>query len=167
MQHPLLIDWSSVFQPSIGLAEVMVRGSIMYLALFVIMRFIARRQSGSFGTADLLVIVLIADAAQNALGKEYQSVTEGIVLVMTIIGWEYLLDWLAWRFPTLRPILKAPPLKLVEHGRPLQENLRREMLSESELLGSLREHGVRDFREVNAAYIEESGKLSVIKIESK
>jgi len=60
----------------------------MYLALFVILRFIARRQAGSFGPADLLVIVLIADAAQNGLGKDYTSVTEGIVLVLTIVGWE-------------------------------------------------------------------------------
>ena len=68
----------------------------MYLGLFVIMRFMARRQAGHFGPADLLVIVLIADAAQNGLGKEYSSVTEGLALVLTIVGWEYLLDWLAW-----------------------------------------------------------------------
>ena len=71
----------------------------MYLGLFVILRFMARRQAGQFGPADLLVIVLIADAAQNGLGKEYQSVTEGLVLVMTIVAWEFLLDWLAYRYP--------------------------------------------------------------------
>ena len=92
------VDWHSVFVPSIGILEVMLRGTIMYLALFAILRFIGRRQAGHFGPADLLVIVLIADAAQNGLGKDYQSVTEGIVLVLTIVAWEYLLDWLAWRF---------------------------------------------------------------------
>ena len=86
MQAAFAIDWTSVFKPSIGLAEVVVRGSIMYLSLFIILRFLARRQSGRVGTADLLVIVLIADAAQNALGKDYQSVTEGIVLVLTIFA---------------------------------------------------------------------------------
>jgi uncharacterized membrane protein YcaP (DUF421 family) len=59
------IDWNSVFVPTIGISEVVVRGSIMYLGLFVILRFMARRQAGQFGPADLLVIVLIADAAQN------------------------------------------------------------------------------------------------------
>ena len=98
-----------MFVPALSLIEVIVRGTIMYLALFAILRFIGRRQAGHFGPADLLVIVLIADAAQNALGKDYQSVTEGIVLVCTIVGWEYTLDWLAWRFPALRNILKAPP----------------------------------------------------------
>ena len=81
----LSVDWNSVFVPAIGLAEIVVRGSLMYLGLFVIMRFMARRQAGHFGPADLLVIVLIADAAQNGLGKEYGSVTEGLALVVFTI----------------------------------------------------------------------------------
>ena len=57
------VDWNSVFQPTIGVFEIVVRGTIMYLALFAILRLVSRRQAGSFGPADLLVIVLIADAA--------------------------------------------------------------------------------------------------------
>ncbi len=162
MQSPLSINWSSVFQPSVGVLEVMIRGSIMYLALFAILRFIARRQSGRVGTADLLVIVLIADAAQNALGKEYQSVTEGIVLVLTIVAWEYLLDWLAWRFPRLRSLLHAEPLKLVSGGQILEENMRREMLTEDELKAALRAKAIVDIRRVDGLYIEQSGHFSVI-----
>ena len=69
----LSVDWNSVFVPAIGLAEIIVRGSLMYLGLFVIMRFMARRQAGHFGPADLLVIVLIADAAQNGLERDGSS----------------------------------------------------------------------------------------------
>ena len=99
----LSVDWNSVFIPATGLAEVIVRGSLMYLGLFIILRVMARRQAGHFGPADLLVIVLIADAAQNGLGKDYGSVTEGLTLVLTIVAWEYLLDWLSWRFPGRGP----------------------------------------------------------------
>ena len=63
------------------------------------------------------MIVLIADAAQNGFGKDYTSVTEAIVLVITIVGWDYLIDWLAWRFERLRPWLKVPALTLIEHGK--------------------------------------------------
>jgi hypothetical protein len=76
----LSVDWNSVFVPAIGLAEIVVRGSLMYLGLFVILRFMARRQAGHFGPADLLVIVLIADAAQNGLGKEYSSGLDRLAL---------------------------------------------------------------------------------------
>ena len=135
----------------------------MYLAMFAILRFIARRQAGTFGPADLLVIVLIADAAQNGLGKDYSSVTEGIVLVLTIVGWEYTIDWLTWRFPALRPILNAPPLKLVENGQILSHAMRREMLTDDELEGQLREQGVENVAEVRLACLEGDGRLSVLK----
>ena len=163
MNQLFAIDWEAVFVPALGLGEIVVRGTIMYLALFAILRFIGRRQAGHFGPADLLVIVLIADAAQNALGKDYNSVTEGIVLVCTIVGWEYALDWLAWRFPALRPILKAPALKLIENGRVLEQNMRKEMLTRDELMGQLREEGVEDPAAVKVARLEGDGRLSVIK----
>jgi uncharacterized membrane protein YcaP (DUF421 family) len=157
------INWHSVFVPSIGLVEVMVRGTLMYLALFIILRFIGRRQAGHFGPADLLVIVLIADAAQNGLGKDYQSVTEGVVLVMTIVAWEYLLDWVAWRFPRVRTYLKPPALTLIKDGRLIKSALRKEMISEDELEGQLREQGVEDVTSVRLARLEGDGRLSVVK----
>jgi uncharacterized membrane protein YcaP (DUF421 family) len=157
------IDWNSVFVPTIGIAEIILRGSIMYLGLFAVLRFMGRRQAGSFGPADLLVIVLIADAAQNGLGKEYGSVTEGLTLVLTIVAWEYLIDWLRYRYPGLRPILAAPSLTLIENGRVNQANLRREMLTEDELRAQLREKEVTKYDEVKLAKLEGDGRLSVIK----
>jgi len=157
------IDWNSVFLPSLGIAEIIVRGTLMYLGLFVILRFMARRQSGHFGPADLLVIVLIADAAQNALGKEYQSVTEGLVLVVTIVAWEYLIDWLAYRFSALRPYLRAPSLTLIRDGRIVDEAMRKEMISSDELASQLRQQQVENISEVKLAKLEGDGRLSLLK----
>ena len=159
----MTIDWHSVFVPSLGLIEVFVRGTIMYLALFAVLRFIARRQAGQFGPADLLVIVLIADAAQNGLGKDYESVTEGIVLVLTIVFWEYLIDWLAWRFPKLRPILTAPSLKLIENGHFVEDAMRAGMLAQDALVGQLRGKEIEDVSEVRLARLEGDGRISVLK----
>ena len=163
MNTLLGIDWKAMFVPATGLSEIALRGSLMYLALFAILRFLGRRQAGHFGPADLLVIVLIADAAQNALGADYRSVTEGVFLVVTIVAWDYALDWLAWRYPSLRTILKSPLLKLIENGRILHRNLRAEMLGQEELLSQLREEGVEDVEEVKVARLEGDGRLSVIK----
>lgn len=157
------IDWHSVFVPAIGVAEVVLRGSIMYLCMLFILRFIGRRQAGSFGPADLLVVVMIADAAQNALGKDYGSVTEGIALVLTITAWEHVLDWLSWKLPWVRWLLKPPALALVENGRPLSANLRREMLTVEELRSQLREREVEDVSEVRLAILEGDGRLSVLR----
>jgi uncharacterized membrane protein YcaP (DUF421 family) len=160
------IDWSSIFFPSLGIAEIVVRGSLMYLGLFMILRFMARRQSGRFGTADLLVIVLIADAAQNGLGKEYQSVTEGLVLVITIVAWEYFIDWLSYRFPVLRPVLRPPSLTLIKDGRTVEKAMRKEMLSMDELESHLRQQEVEDIAEVRLAKLEGNGQISVFRREA-
>lgn len=107
--------------------------------------------------------MLIADAAQNGLGKDYQSVTEGIVLVLTIVAWEYALDWVAWRFPMTRDYLKPPALTLIRDGRLMPDSMRKEMLSEEELAGQLREQGVDDIAKVALARLEGDGRLSVLK----
>ena len=164
MEKLLTVDWQAMFVPTLGLPEMVLRGTIMYLILFSVLRFMGRRQAGHFGPADLLVIVLIADAAQNALGAEYRSVTEGAILVLTIVIWEYVIDWAAWRFPSLQPILKSPSLLLVENGRVLRRNLRAEMLSMDELLSQLREQGIEDIKGVKNARLEGDGRLSIIKM---
>ena len=71
------VNWHDVFVPDTPLLEIFVRGTIVYLAIFALLRFVLTRQSGNLGVTDLLVIVLIADAAQNAMASEYKSVPDG------------------------------------------------------------------------------------------
>lgn len=157
------MNWRAIFEPSLAIGELVVRGSLIYLSLFFIIRLIARRQTGSLGTADLLVIVVIADAAQNGFGKEYTSVTEAVVLVLTIVAWDYLIDWLAWKSPVLRRWLIAPPLTVVIDGRYNEPNMRREMISRDELDAQIRLAGIDDIAEIKIARLEGDGRLSVIK----
>jgi uncharacterized membrane protein YcaP (DUF421 family) len=79
------IDRQKLFIPEQPALDSVVRGTIVYLMLFIVMRFFLKRQSGGLGMADVLVVVLIADAVQNAMGSEYRSVTEGVLLVLTIV----------------------------------------------------------------------------------
>src|SRR5918998_4148430 len=96
------IDWQELFVPQMPLAGVFLRGTLTYVMLFLILRFLLKRQSGVIGIADLLVIVLIADAAQNAMANEYKSITEGVMLVLTIVFWNFAIDWLGYHVPALR-----------------------------------------------------------------
>ena len=158
----LLIDWKSVFVPSGSIPEIILRGTFIYLFLFVLFR-VLRRGAGAIGISDLLVVVIIADAAQNAMSAEYKSVTEGAILVATIVSWDYLLDWLGFRFSALRKILHPPALLLIKDGKVNARNLRKEMISEDELLGELREQGVEDVEDVKYSYMESNGHISVVK----
>jgi len=157
------VDWAGLFMPGTPLLEIIVRGSIMYVALFMLLRFILKRETGSLGITDLLVIVLIADAAQNGMAGSYQSITDGLVLVATIIGWSYLLNWLAFRYPFWRKVIQAPRVQLVRDGKFLRRNLDHEKITEDELLAEIHSHGCEDVRDVRAAWIEPDGMVSVIK----
>jgi uncharacterized membrane protein YcaP (DUF421 family) len=159
------VDWQSLFVPSVSVVEIFLRGTIVYLFLFILLR-ILRREAGAIGISDLLVVVLIADAAQNAMASEYKSITEGIILVSTIVFWDYFLDWLGYRFPRILRLLRPAPLLLIKDGRIQRRNLRQEMITEEELLGQLREQGIESVEEVKKSYLEGDGHISVIKKDS-
>jgi uncharacterized membrane protein YcaP (DUF421 family) len=157
------LDWGAIFGLSVSPWELVIRGSAMYLFLFLMFRIVVRRRVGAIGMADILVLVIIADAAQNGMAGEYRSVTEGAILIGTIMGWNWLIDWANFRFPALQGWLEPPPLPLIEDGRVLRKNLRHEYVSLDELRSKLREHGVADFSEVTKAFMEADGEISVIK----
>jgi uncharacterized membrane protein YcaP (DUF421 family) len=116
MQHLFAVDWQHFFVPSVTLAEIFLRGSLIYLGIFALMRFVLKREAGTISLPDLLMTVLIADAAQNAMAAEYHSITEGFLLIITIVFWKYTLDWLAQRFPRIARRLRPPPRRDPQWG---------------------------------------------------
>jgi uncharacterized membrane protein YcaP (DUF421 family) len=156
------VDWQSVFVPQASLLEIFIRGTIMYLTLFALLR-IFRRQAGSIGIADLLVIVVIADAAQNGMAGDTKSVTEAVLLICTIVFWDVSLDWLGFKSKFFERILEPEKLKLIEDGKFLRQNMRKEMITTEELMRQLRQNGIDDVGEVKSGYLESDGQFSFIK----
>jgi uncharacterized membrane protein YcaP (DUF421 family) len=157
------IEFRELFVPTHSIAEAIVRGSLMYLALFLTLRFFMKRRTGSLSIADLLVIVVIADAAQNAFAKDYRSITEGIVLVLTIVFWDRTLDWLSFNYPSIRRFLHSPPLLVMRKGRMIRKHMEQESLADDELMRHLREAGIEDLSEIERAYLEDDGRISIIR----
>lgn len=156
-------DWHELFALTVSPVELFIRGSIIYLFLFAVFRTILQRDIGTVGIADVLLLVLVADAAQNAMAAEYRSVSDGLILISTILGWNLLFDYLAYRSPGWHRLLEAPEICLVRNGRIIHRNLRREFLSVDDLHAKLREHGIAELSEVRAAYMESDGTVSVIR----
>jgi uncharacterized membrane protein YcaP (DUF421 family) len=155
------LNWQEMFVPSVPVLETIIRGTITYLSLFVLLRLF-RRQTGSLGAADLLVLLLIADASQNAMSNNYRSITDGVLLVTTIVACEYAMDYLAFRFPVFGRLVERAPLKLIENGKIYEKNLHQELMTEDELLSQLRQKGVDDVSLVKRSYLEGDGHVSVI-----
>jgi uncharacterized membrane protein YcaP (DUF421 family) len=155
------IDWQKIFVPDTPLIEIFVRGTIIYLGLLALLRLF-RREAGTVGIPDLLVLVLIADAAQSAMAGDYTSVTDGLLLVLTIIGWSYFLNRLGYQVPAVGHFVHPPPMPLVEDGKLLRQNMRRQFVTEEELMSHLREQGVEDPSQVRRAFIEGDGRISIV-----
>jgi len=150
-----------MFVPTESILEVVIRGTIMFLGMYVLLR-VFRRQSGSVGIADLLVIVVIADAAQNGMAGESKSITEALILIGTIVVWDWFFDWLGFRSEFLGRILQPQPLLLIKNGKTIKKNLDREFITEDELLAQLREQGIEDIGSVKKCFLESNGHFSVL-----
>lgn len=157
---------SELFELTVAPWELMVRGTLTYWFLFGVFRFVLRRDVGPVGIADVLLLVLIADASQNAMAGGYESVGDGAVLVSTIVAWNYILDWASFRFEAVRRVVEPPPLVLVRNGKIHRKNLRSELITLEELDAQLRSQGVDDIAKVKSARMEPDGQISVIKIDS-
>ena len=161
------MDWKSIFSLDVPLFEIILRGSVMYIALFVLLRVVLKRQTGSLRMTDLLLITLIADASQNALAGQYRSLPSGIILVCTILFWSYAFDWLSFKFEWFRHLTEPPPLPLIQGGKPLRKNMRRELITDDELKSQLREQGLEDWGQVREAFMESDGHISIVPYEEK
>jgi uncharacterized membrane protein YcaP (DUF421 family) len=157
------VDWRQVFVPATPALETVVRGTVMYLGIFVLLRVFRRRESGTISTGNLLVVVFLADAAQNGMADDYRSVSDGLLLVGTIMVWNLALDWLGYRIPAVQRFVHPPPLPLVSDGRLLRQNMRKELITEDELMSQLREQGVESIAEVKQACMEADGNVSIVK----
>jgi uncharacterized membrane protein YcaP (DUF421 family) len=155
------VDWGAVVAVDTPLTEIIVRGSLTYLGIFAFLRLF-KREAGSVGITDLLVLVLIADAAQNAMAANYTSVTDGAVLVGTLLFWSYALDWLGYHVPQVQRLVRPRPMPLIRDGRPLEDNLRRQLITGEELLSQVWLGGAENLAGVKAAYVEVDGRISVI-----
>jgi uncharacterized membrane protein YcaP (DUF421 family) len=145
--------------------ELFVRGTAVYWFLFLLFRFVLRRDAGAIGIADILLLVLIADASQNAMAGGYETVADGFLLVATIAGWNWALDWASYRSGAIRRFATPPPLVLVRRGHIQWRNLRREYVTVPELMAHLREQGIDKLADVKMARMEADGVISVIRFE--
>ena len=158
-----LKDLADVFTMTAPVLELVVRGSVMYWFLVLVFRVILRRDVGSMGITDFLFVVLLGDAAQNGMIGDASSPTDTIVLILTLVFWNVLIDWATFRFRAVERLFAAQRLCLVRDGRPQRRNMRREFISMAELMSKVREEGLEDLDRVKRMYLESDGEISLIR----
>lgn len=143
--------------------DLVIRAAVIYVIVFVFMRVLGKRELSSLQPFDLILLVLIGDLVQNGVTQSDQSVT-GVILVLCTIGvLQVLTSFLGFKFRPLRRVLQGEPLVLIQDGRLIERNLRRERIDESDLAEKARLEGIGSMDDVRWAVLETNGEISFIK----
>jgi uncharacterized membrane protein YcaP (DUF421 family) len=150
--------------PDLGddLPSVALRTAIVYVFLVVGFRFLGKREAGQLSTLDLVVLLVIANAVQNAMVGQNTSLVAGLIAAGIILVLDLVLHRAADRWAVLRNALDGEPTILVDHGKVLYDNLRREGISDRELQVALRQNQLLSADEALYVFLETNGQISVI-----
>jgi uncharacterized membrane protein YcaP (DUF421 family) len=153
-----------VFQLGTPLLQIVARTVIIYLVILVGLRLAGKREIGQMTVFDLVVLLLIANAVQNAMVGPDNSLTGGVLAAVVLLIMNAVIAKIRLRSPSLRRLVEGSPTLLVLHGEILAKNMQSEGLDQDTLEAALREHGVSDLNEVEMAVLEIDGSISVVPV---
>lgn len=142
--------------------QIVVRTAIVYTALFVGLRLMGKREMGQMTVFDLVLLLVISNAVQNAMVGQDTSITGGLIAAACLLLLNRLVAVLRLRSPRLRRAIEGVPTVLVSHGHFIEAGLHREGMDRSEVETALREHGVEGVEHVRLAVLEPDGSISVV-----
>src|SRR6266851_9197123 len=131
-----------------------LRGSVVYIAILLLLRLGGKRQIGQMGTGEFVAILLISNAVQNAMNGGDNSITGGLLLATTIILLSVLVAYATFKSKKVEALIQGRPRLLIHHGELLQQNLEKELLNVHELKTILRRQGIHDLSEIDQAVLE-------------
>jgi uncharacterized membrane protein YcaP (DUF421 family) len=150
--------------PDLGsdLVSVAIRTAVVYVVLVVAFRFAGKQEAGQLSTIDLVVLLVIANAVQNAMVGDNTSLAGGLLAALVILFLDRAFHFVIERSAPISNVLIGDPTLLVDHGVVLSENLRREGISDRELAVALRQNQLMTPDEAEFVYLETNGQISVI-----
>jgi uncharacterized membrane protein YcaP (DUF421 family) len=149
---------------SITFIEILLRTVAVYLVILVGLRLAGKREIGQLTVFDLVVLLLIANAVQNAMVGPDTSLLGGILAAVVLLLVNALVARLRYKWPRLRHLVEGTPTLLVLRGETIPEHMRREGVDEDMLSAALREHGITDIQGVEMAVLETDGSISVVPV---
>jgi uncharacterized membrane protein YcaP (DUF421 family) len=147
--------------PSIPTWELVLRGVVIYAALLIALRLFGKREVGQFTLYDLVFILLVANALQPAITGPDTSLGGGFVLIVVLVGTNYLVGKLD-NMPRFHQLFTPAPAIIVRDGQYLAEVMKKEGVDQAEVEMSMREHGITDMKDVQLAVLEADGTISIV-----
>ena len=142
--------------------DLVLRATVVFFLLLVVMRSVGRRELNTMEPFDVILLVVIGDLVQQGVTQSDYSMTGAVMVIGTITLLTVSTSYLSFRFRRLRPLLEGEPLVLLEDGRPIVRNMRRERITLAELRSAAREHQIVSLDRVHLAILETDGRISFI-----
>jgi uncharacterized membrane protein YcaP (DUF421 family) len=143
--------------------DIVLRGIVIFVFLYLLMRVMGRRELSSFEPFDLILLIILGDAVQQGLTQDDYSLTGAMLAVGTIGILQVFVSYTSFRFPRIRPWLDGEPVIVVQDGKPIDKNLARERITLDDLTEAARGQGIGSLDEVQWAVMETSGSISFMK----
>jgi uncharacterized membrane protein YcaP (DUF421 family) len=142
--------------------DLAIRAVVLFTFVYLLTRIIGRRELSSLEPFDLILLIVIGDAIQQGLTQDDYSVTGAMIVVGTFAILQVFVSFLSYKFPVLRPVLEGEPIVIVQDGKPIERNMKRERITIEEVLVEARHQQVASLDQIAWAVLETSGKVSVI-----
>jgi uncharacterized membrane protein YcaP (DUF421 family) len=143
--------------------DIVLRGIVVFVFLYVLMRMIGRRELSSLEPFDLILLIVLGDAVQQGLTQDDYSLTGAFLAIGTIAILQLAVSYANFRFPKLRPVLDGEPIVVMQDGKPIERNMRRERVTIEDLAAAARQQNIAKLEDVQWAVMETSGAISFIK----
>ncbi len=142
--------------------DIVLRAIVAYLFVLLMTRIVGRRELSTLEPFDLILLVTIGDLVQQGVTQNDFSVTGLMLAVGTMAAMVILFSYLSFRFPRVRPVLEGVPVIVVEEGRAIDQNLRRQRLTVAEVAREARRQGIPSLDQVQWAVVETNGEMTFI-----
>jgi uncharacterized membrane protein YcaP (DUF421 family) len=142
--------------------EIVVRATIIYFFVYVLLRVMGKRELGELSAFELVLLVMVGDLVQQAVTEEDYSLTGAVLAVSTIAFWVVLSSYLTFRFSRARSLLEGQAVIVIRDGQVQREVLSAERVSMEELGSAARKQGIEDLRTVKLGVLEADGKFSFL-----
>lgn len=156
-------DIHELFLTDIHWWALIIRAGVVFIAVLLLLRIAGKRQVAQMGSVELVALLLISNAVQNAMNGGDNSLVGGLILASVLIGLSRLFQYATYRSKKFEELIQGRPTLLIHRGKVLKEHLRQELLNLRELRAILRKQNIHDLNEIEEAVLESDGFVSVTK----
>ena len=142
--------------------DLVLRAVFVFSFIFLLTRVIGKRELSRLQPFDLVLLIVLGDALQQGLTQDDYSLTSAVLVVGTIAVLQVVVSWISYRFPRTRPILDGEPIIIVQDGKVIERNLKRERLTVEEIAEQARQQQIAHLSDIRFAVLETSGVISFI-----